>query len=87
MPPKSCTASRMTSSLDSALKNLDLTLELEMPLGPQGSCSSSPDISLGPVKIQSGTLTLPGVTSEPICIDTSAIGNWRSRPTTGDQLP
>lgn len=31
---------------DSAIKNLDLSLSLEIPLAPSGSCSSCPDISL-----------------------------------------
>ena len=39
-------ASRMISQLDNALKNLDSTLTLEIPLEPSGSCSSSPSISL-----------------------------------------
>jgi hypothetical protein len=49
------------SSADSAIRNLDLTLELEIPLpGASGSCSSSPEISLGPVKVPLGTSTREG---------------------------
>lgn len=48
------------SSLDSALRNLDLTLSLEIPLAPSESCSSSPSISLGPVSIPLGTSTQEG---------------------------
>lgn len=45
--------SPMISQLDSALKNQDLTLGLEIPLpGASDSCSSSPKISLGLGSIQ-----------------------------------
>jgi hypothetical protein len=52
--------SQQDSSLGSAIKNLDLTLSLEIPLEPLGSCSSSPSISLGPESIQLGTSTQEG---------------------------
>lgn len=79
-------ASHRDSFADSALKNLDLTLGLEIPLLPSGSCSSCPSISLGPVKVQLGTSTQPGPISGNFTTD-SLIGNALSRDTTGDQLP
>jgi hypothetical protein len=79
-------ASQKTSLLDSAMKNLDLTLELEVPLEPSGSCSSSPSISLGPVKIQPGTLGPAPSISGQFTKD-SLIGNSLSQDTTGDQVP
>jgi hypothetical protein len=82
-------ASRQESSLVSALKNLDLTLELEIPLGPSGSCSCSPVISLGPVKIPLGTSTPQGPISGNFTMEEmdSEIGSSLLPPTTGDQLP
>ena len=48
--------SHRDSPLDSAIKNLDLTLSLEIPIqGQSDSSSSCPSISLGPVKIPLGT--------------------------------
>jgi hypothetical protein len=78
--------SRETSSLDSALKNLDLTLELEIPLELSGSCSSSPSISLGPVKIPLGTSTQEQPISGIFTKD-SLTGSSDSQDTTGDQVP
>lgn len=80
-------ASRKTSLLDSVTKNLDLTLELEIPLEPSGSCSSSANISLGPVKVQLGTSTQPGIISPPSPRDLEAIGSSDLPDTTGAQLP
>jgi hypothetical protein len=79
----------MTSSLDSAIKNLDLTLTLEIPLGQSDSCNSSPSISLGPVKIPLGTSEQEGpisgiFTKEKLDSET---GNSPSQPTTGDRVP
>lgn len=72
------------SSLDSAIKNLDLTLSLEIPLAPSGSCSSSPSISLGPVTIPLGTSTQEGPISGTFTKD-SMIGSLDSQLTTSDQ--
>jgi hypothetical protein len=80
-------ASRKDSFLDSATKNLALTLELEIPLEPSGLCSSSANISLGPVKVQLGTSTQPGIISPPSRSDLEVIGNSDSLDTTGGQLP
>ncbi len=52
-------ASPKTFLQDNVTKNLDLTLEVEIPLEPSGSCSSSGSISLGPVKVPFGTSTQP----------------------------
>jgi hypothetical protein len=75
------------SSLVSVIKNQDLTLELEIPLEPSGSCSSSLNISMGPVKIPLGTSTQAG----PICgvftRDSIETGNALSQDTTGDPAP
>lgn len=76
-----------TSSLGNALRNQDLTLELEVPLGASDSCSSTPSISLGPVKIPLGTSTQPGLISPPSRKDLEAIGNSDSQAMTGDPLP
>lgn len=77
------------SSLVSAMKNLDLTLTLEIPLGPSGSCNSSPSISLGPVKIPLGTSTQEGPISGVFTKDQldSETGNSLSQLTTGVQVP
>jgi hypothetical protein len=75
-----------TSSLASALKNLDLTLEVEVPLGPSDSCNSFPSISLGPVKIPLTT----SIQEQPISgvfTKDSLIGSLDSQDTTGDQVP
>ena len=77
----------MGSSLDNAIKNLDLTLELEIPLGPSGSCSSSPSISLGPVTIPLGTSIQPPSISGVFTKDSLMTGNSPSPGTTGDQVP
>jgi hypothetical protein len=81
--------SHQDSSLDSALKNLDLTLSLEIPLEPSGSCSSSPSISLGPVKIPLGTSTQEGPISGVFTKDQldSETGNSPLPLTTGVQVP
>lgn len=77
--------SHQDSALASALKNLDLTIELEIPLpDASDSCSYSPKISLGPVKIPLGISTQ----EQPISgtfTTSSLIGNSLSLPTTGDQ--
>jgi hypothetical protein len=81
--------SQKISSLESATKNLDLTLELEVPLEPSGSCSSSLDISLGPVKIQLGTSQTQGsisgeFTKEDLDMEGDLeTGSSASPPTTG----
>ena len=80
-------ASQKDSFLDSATKNLDLTLTLEIPLEPSGLCSSSANISLGPVKVQLGTSTQPGIISPPSPSDLEAIGSSPSQDTTGVQVP
>lgn len=79
--------SRKTSLLDSALQNLDLTLALSVPLEPSGLPSSCLNISLGPVKVQLGTSTQPGVISPPSRSDLQGIGNSDWLDTTGDQVP
>lgn len=78
--------SPLDSSLDNATKNLDLTLTLEIPLAPSGSCNSSPDISLAldgtPLPISPrGPSILPPFTKD------SMIGHLDSQDTTGDPVP
>lgn len=75
-------ASRKTSLLDNATKNLDLTLSLEIPLGPSGSCNSSPRIFLGPVTIPLGTSTQEAPILPPSPKDLREIGSSDSLPTT-----
>jgi hypothetical protein len=76
------------SALDSAIKNLDLTLGLEMPLPAQSDCSNcSPSISLGPVKIPLGTSGQHANILPPSASDLEAIGNSDSQPMTGDPVP
>lgn len=78
-------ASRKESSVDSAIRNLDLTLSLEIPLqAPSDSCNYCPSISLGPVKIPLGTSGLQQPISGAFTKD-SLIGNSLSLDTTGDQ--
>lgn len=79
--------SQKTSLLDSVTKNLDLTLSLEIPLEPSGLPSSCLNFSLGPVKVQLGTSTQPGIISPPTRSDLEAIGSSGSLDTTGDQVP
>jgi hypothetical protein len=74
------------SSRESGIKNLDLTLSLEVPLAPSGSCNLNPDISLGPVKI------LSGISGQEECIlgnftESSMTGSLLSQDITGDQVP
>ena len=79
-------ASPKDSSNDSAIRNLDLTLSLEIPIqGPSDSSSSCPVFSLGPVKIPLGTCRPPGPISGTFTRDQmdSEIGNSLSPLTTG----
>ena len=80
-------ASPKDSLLGNAMKNLDLTLSLEIPLAPPESCNCSPSISLGPVSIPLGTSGPPGPISPPSAKDLAAIGNSPWLPTTGDPVP
>ncbi len=75
-----------TFLLDNVIKNQDLTLTLEIPLGQSESCNSSPSISLGPVKIPLATSTAPGPISGVFTKD-SLTGNSPLLDTTGDQVP
>lgn len=78
-------ASRKESYVDSAIRNLDLTLSLEIPIPAQSdSCSYCPSISLGPVKIPLGTSEQQQPISAVFTKD-SLIGNSLSLDTTGDQ--
>ena len=80
-------ASPKDSLLGNAMKNLDLTLSLEIPLAPPESCNCSPSISLGPVSIPLGTSEREGPISPPSPSDLAAIGNSPWLPTTGDPVP
>jgi hypothetical protein len=77
-------ASHQDSALDSALKNLDFELTLEIPFpAASGSSSCSPSISLGPVSIPLRTSDQ----EQPISgnfTKSSLIGNSLSVPTIGD---
>ncbi len=79
-------ASPMPYWLGSALKNLDLTLTLEIPLAPSGSCSSCHSISLAldgtPLPIFRPAPTISGVFTK-----NSMIGSLLSRDSIGDHLP
>lgn len=80
-------ASPLTSLLDNAIKNLDLTLTLEIPLAaPSESCSSSPSISLALDGIPLPTLQQPPSISGTFTKD-SLTGSLPSPDTTGDQVP
>lgn len=71
----------------SVLRKVDLTASLEIPIPAQlDSCSCSPVISLGPVKIPLGTSTQEGHISGVFSKD-SLIGNSLSPDTTGDPVP
>jgi hypothetical protein len=80
----------MTSSLDSAIKNLDITLQLEIPLGPLGLCNFCPNFSLALGETQfeisppppsiSGTFTMKE-------LEDQMTGNLPLQLTTGDQVP
>jgi hypothetical protein len=70
------------SALGSAIKNLDLTLSLEIPLpGPSDSSNSCPSISLGPVLIPLGTSPPVQPILPPSPNDLAAIGSSDSLPT------
>lgn len=78
------------SSVGSAIKNLDLTLELEMPIrGPADSSNSSPSISLEPVSTLLEILQPPPSISGVFGKDSlhpsplEETGNSPSPPTTG----
>jgi hypothetical protein len=75
--------SRITSLVDSAIKNLDLTLTLEIPLGQSESCSSSPSISL---ELDGTPLPTLGPQPDilPAFTKSSLTGSALSLPTTGD---
>lgn len=76
------------SALGSAIRNQDLTLELEIPIqGPSDSSNSCPSISLGPVKIPLGTPEPRVPILPPSPSDLEAIGNTPWLPTTGDPVP
>ena len=76
-------ASPIYSRVVSALRNQDLTLGLEIPLGRSDCSSCSPSISLGPVSIPLRTSTRLEPISEVFTSD-SLIGSTHLQPTTGD---
>ncbi len=76
-----------TSLLDNAIKNLDSTLELEIPLGPLGSCSSCPSISLELDGMELPISRPPPSISATFTKDSLETGNLDSQLTTGDQVP
>ena len=83
---KKRTVSPQDSLADSAIKNLDLTLTLEIPLGQSDSCNCSPSISLGPVKIPLKTSQQAGPISGVFTKD-SLTGNSLLPDMTGDREP
>ncbi len=80
-------ASPEISSLASAIKNLDSTLELEIPLEPLDSCNSCLSISLEldgiPLEISKPGPSISGVFGK----DSLETGNLDSQDMTGDQVP
>lgn len=79
-------ASPIYSRVVSALRNQDLTLGLEIPLGRSDCSSCSPSISLGPVSIPLRTSTRLGPISGVFTSD-SLTGSTHLQPTTGDPDP
>lgn len=87
MQQKMSTGYRMISALDKFTQNLDLTLSLQIPLGPSGLHNSSLSFSLGQAAIQLKTSEPQQPISPPSQSDLEAIGNSDSQLTTGDQVP
>lgn len=69
------------------MKSPDLTLSLEVPLGPSALCSSSLSISVGPVSIPLRTSTREEGISPPSPDDLEGIGNSPWLPTIGAPVP
>ncbi len=79
-------ASRIFSAVGSAMKNLDLTLTLEVPLGRSDSSNSCPSISLALDGIPLPTLPPPDNISGVFTSD-SLTGSTHLQPTTGAPDP
>ncbi len=80
-------ASPTISLAGNAMKSPDLTLSLEVPLGPSALCNSCLSISVGPVSIPLRTSIPQQGISSPSRDDLAGIGNSPWLPTIGAPVP